>query len=546
MRPRCRRSEVATPSQELKVLISRSTLLDLVLRPDEGIHRLFEELQQEPQPCIPYLTDRALADFQKLLAMEPGVDAAALVQHFYDHFQVMPVTLPHVRTANTLNWPDLERAIDYAVAIAEKLDMVVFLDPVEAQGTQELILTVTPDGLLKRLELEQVLAASETASEAESGAESEAESEISDRDLLSQVLLCLVKGVFGETAGQVQPAPPPTAIGEAVKAVKADASSHQIVRHGPGAGALTEPSYLDGLQLQVKIGDQDYPLRVYGPSLAAIVREKEAERDALRAELAERQEALDALNQELETFDTQFKQQVGVLYVELLNLKALYWREQYGFDPTLEMILKGFYEEARRRQQEVYGDAFDAHDSMWGDWESFKAGQGSAEAKPKTGWAEDLTRHNDPRLKQLRRRILKLIAPDYVMATGDPELIRRCTELTQRVNAAVAAGDLATLERIEAEVCGFLDAAACPSLRVRLQQVLAEIARLRQHLAEVVQEIAQRQESDTYQLLQDLRQRQESVPTFLARQVQDLTAQIAAVREQLRQFRQQKAAAQGE
>ncbi|MGA1411770.1 MAG: hypothetical protein ACO37W_18800 [Prochlorotrichaceae cyanobacterium] len=212
-----------------RVLISRSALLDLVLEQDEGIARLFEVLQQNPKPFIPFLSDRALGDFQRLLELEEGVDAAALVRSFYDHFQILKVTMFHVRTANRLNWPDLERAIDYAVAMEQRLDAVVFLDPMEAKGTQELVMTVTPEGLLKRLELEGLWQ------------EMEAEAEGSERDFLAQLLLLLVTGVLPEVSDQVEPAPRPTAIGEADQPVKANdqATDLQRSQESSGGGSRT-------------------------------------------------------------------------------------------------------------------------------------------------------------------------------------------------------------------------------------------------------------------------------------------------------------------
>lgn len=286
---------------------------------------------------------------------------------------------------------------------------------------------------------------------------------------------------------------------------------------------------------------------MYGPSLDAMVRAKKLERDALNAELDQLQQQLDQLTQAVGDFDSQFKRRVGVLYVELLNLKALYWRERWGFDPSLEMILKEFYQEARQRQREIYGNAYDADDSMWTDWESFKAGKGSSESHPPSNWEEELKRRNDPQLKEIRRRIAKQISPDYVMATADPELIQRYTELMQRVNTAVEAGDLVTLERIEAQLFGFLDEDVSPSLRMQLQRLLKEIATLREHIIQVEQEIKQQQLSDSYQLLQNLQQCGESVEAFLSRQAENVTAEIEIVNEQIKQFRKQKnAKAQGE
>ena len=197
---------------------------------------------------------------------------------------------------------------------------------------------------------------------------------------------------------------------------------------------------------------------------------KREELARLEAELADRELALASLKAELAAFEGLYLRRVGVLYAELdeWNARLAELRAERAGTPEADAEAAEAHSQARESYSAAHGEA--------------------AEVQPFTP---------SPELRSLYREAAKRVHPD--VATDEKDRQRR-ERLMKEVNAAYAAGEEDTLQRILDGLDNSPDAVQGSGVGADLIRVLRQLKQVRDRLAAIDLETVQLSGTDLAQL----------------------------------------------
>jgi len=231
----------------------------------------------------------------------------------------------------------------------------------------------------------------------------------------------------------------------------------------------------------------------------------EGEQAELEEQLIQTELALETCKTETAQFQHRYYLAVGRLYAQLDDLNA----QIAVLQARLRPADADMQEHARAAEQKARRSAAEA---------------GLVESQPIP--PQQLTAD----IKQAYRRAARLMHPDR--ATNDAERERR-TELMAQVNRAYENGDQRTIERLIEEYGHDPEAIAGADIGSRIVKAIRRIAQLRRRLEEARHELEVLQQSELFQLRQDIEDGETSGEDPLGELARQLVRELSECRARL-------------
>lgn len=193
--------------------------------------------------------------------------------------------------------------------------------------------------------------------------------------------------------------------------------------------------------------------------------------DRLKDRLADREEELEDLRIELDLFEGKYKIEVARYYADLDELEAEIAEEELKLVPDDEEIKKKV-EELRRRAELSAAEAKTDSD-------------GHTEFKPTA------------EAKKAYHNLARIIHPDLALDADEKE---RRHVLMSQLNEAYSTGDQALLNKLALDFRDSPDLVSGDSIGDNLVRAIRQIYQVKKRLTEIVVEMNQAKESETYSL----------------------------------------------
>jgi len=196
--------------------------------------------------------------------------------------------------------------------------------------------------------------------------------------------------------------------------------------------------------------------------------------DRLAGGLADREEEMADLREELDRFEARYTMEVGRLYAEQDELDAQIAEEELRLVPDDEEIKKKV-EELRRLAEESAARAAEAEKHASEKWEP------SSEAR------------------RAYHDLARIIHPDLAL---DPSEKERRHILMAELNQAYSSGDQSKLEKLSADLRISPDAVMGATVGDELVRAIRQIAQMRKRFKELDEEMAKFESSELFELYQ--------------------------------------------
>ncbi len=234
---------------------------------------------------------------------------------------------------------------------------------------------------------------------------------------------------------------------------------------------------------------------------------KQAELEAKRSDLAERELELATLKAALDRFERQYIERVGKLYVELDQIEAEYLA-----------MLAARYPANPRTQESAEESRYRAQASR----EEFQHKQNELPATVPEAPSDDL--------KALYRSLAKAWHPDGTLDLAEKD---RRDALMVQINAAYKRGDLARLQALNAELGAAPEAIRGDDLGAEIIRTIRRIAQVDRRLAAIEDEAAQLRTRELFRLYEQTLRFAERGDDFLEYLEDDIKRRISHFRSQI-------------